>query len=184
MPEFVTERLLLRPFVEEDAPAFIRMISDPEVNKYTGEIYDPDTPLDEVVRLMNIAPLGDYKKYGYGRHAVVDKANNQVIGFTGLKYLDDMDKVDIGYRFFPEYWGRGIATESCWPMLKYGFEDLKLDSIVGIAMPENVASCHVLEKIGLRYIDQRTYFDEAVAYYELFRTEYFADKQDNPDAPG
>lgn len=180
MPEFETENLLLRAFTEDDAPAFLKMISDPKVTKYTGQEFDPKTPLSGVIELMHIAPLGDYKKYGYGRHAIVDKSSRDVIGFTGLKYLEDLDKVDIGYRLLPEYWGRGLATESCLPMLSYGFESLKLDSIIGIAMPENLASCRILAKIGLQFIDERDYEEFRVAYYELSKNQYFADKLDNP----
>ena len=110
MPTFETTNLILRPFTEDDAPAFLEMISNPDVTRYTGGEIDPDTPMDEVIRLMNIAPLGDYAKYGYGRHAVVTKDTQKVIGFTGLKYLDDLDKVDIGYRLMPDYWGKGQAT--------------------------------------------------------------------------
>ncbi|MBT8449917.1 MAG: GNAT family N-acetyltransferase [Gammaproteobacteria bacterium] len=180
MPEFETDNLLLRAFTEDDAPAFLKMISDPKVTRYTGQEIDPTTPLSEVIELMHIAPLGDYKKFGYGRHAIVDKFSDAVIGFTGLKYLEDLDKVDIGYRLLPEYWGRGLATESCWPMLSYGFEYLKLDSIIGIAMPENLASCRILAKIGLRFIDERDYEEFVVAYYELSKNEYLSDKLDNP----
>ena len=55
-----------------------------------------------------------------------------MIGFCGLKYLDDLNAVDIGYRFLPEYWGRGLATEACLASVTFGFEVLKLDLIIGL----------------------------------------------------
>ena len=52
----------------------------------------------------------DYKKYGYGRLAVLYKPENKLIGFTGIKYLTEMGgESDLGYRFLPDYWGQGIA---------------------------------------------------------------------------
>ena len=50
--------------------------------------------------------FGDYKKYGFGRLAVELKSENKFIGFTGLKYLKEMDEVDLGYRFMKAYWGK------------------------------------------------------------------------------
>jgi len=178
MPTFETERLILRNFTEDDAIPFLRMISEPEVVKYTGRDVDPETSIEETIRLMNIAPIGDYKKHGYGRHAMVYKETNEVIGFTGLKYMPELDKTDLGYRMFPEYWGKGIATESCKPMLSYGFEILNLDEIIGIAMPNNQASCNILKKVGMDYIDDRDCFDGIVSYFELSRDKYLSGKAD------
>jgi len=93
----------------------------------------------------------DYKKYGYGRWAVIYKPENKIIGFAGLKYLPEFKETDIGFRFLPEYWGKGIATEVSIEIIKYGFEKLNLHKIVGIAIPDNIGSCKVLEKIGLSF---------------------------------
>jgi RimJ/RimL family protein N-acetyltransferase len=60
-----------------------------------------------------------------------------------------MDEVDLGYRFLPQYWGRGLATEASVVCLAYGFDVLGLERIIGITMPENLASMRVLEKVGM-----------------------------------
>lgn len=181
MPTYETERLILRAFTEDDVKPFHRMISEHEIVKTTGGGVSPDLSDEEVIELMHIAPLGDYDKYGYGRHAMVYKETGQVIGFTGLKPLPDFNTTDIGYRMFPEYWGKGLATESCWPMMKYGFEVLELPEIIGIAFPHNKASCRVLSKIGLEYIDDRDFEDERVSYFQLSRQQYL-NRQDSRDA--
>ena len=179
MPVYETERLLLRPFTEQDVHAFHRMTSDPEVLKYIGSGLDPDLPPDEVIELMHIAPLGDYEQHGYGRHAMVYKDTNEVIGFTGLKYLPEINQSDIGYRMFPEFWGQGLATESCWPMLEFAFQELQLTEIIGLAMPENKASCHVLVKIGMQFVDERELFDEWVSYFVMSREDYLSNTPDS-----
>ncbi len=178
MPIYETDRLVLRPFNETDVNAFHRMTSDPDIIRFIGTGLDPDLSHKDVLKQMRTAPLGDYEKTGYGRHAMVLKTTNEVIGFTGLKYLPEIDETDLGYRMFPEYWGNGLATESCWPMLDFAFQKLELAKIIGIAMPENSASCHVLEKVGLKFIDERELFDEWLRYYELYRTDYFSGMSD------
>src|SRR5262249_8110165 len=105
-----TERLLLREFVEADAEAFLALGSDPAVNRYTG---DPGlASLEQALEIMRAYPMADYQRHGYGRWACVLKETGQVIGFAGLKYLPELDEVDLGYRLLAAYWGRGLATEA------------------------------------------------------------------------
>ena len=73
-----------------------------------------------------------------------------MVGFCGLKYLTDLKEVDVGYRFLPEYWGRGLATEACAASLEFGFNTLGLDQIIGLVLPGNAASSRVLEKVGMQ----------------------------------
>lgn len=142
-----TDRLLIREFVEDDAEAFFSFNSDPEVMRFTGE--PPSTSVDLVKKQIRDYP--DYRLHGYGRWAVVYKPDRRVVGFNGLKFLEDLQEVDLGYRLRSDYWGRGIATESSMAVLRYGFEDLGLKRIIGLVLPENLASIRVLEKIGMRF---------------------------------
>ena len=95
--------------------------------------------------------LGDYKKYGYGRWAVVHKQDARFIGFCGLKYLPKENEVDLGYRFIKAYWGMGLASESGKAALDYGFNELGLKRIVASALTDNVASIRVMEKLGMTF---------------------------------
>ncbi len=159
-----TERLILREFTLDDTPVFHRMVTDRDVTRYTGEGGRTIT-LDEARQGMIDRPLRDYATRGYGRWATVLKATNEVIGFAGLKYLDDVQDVDLGYRFFKEFWGRGLATEASRAVVEYGFGPLQLKKIIGIADRENVASIRVLEKLGFTWEKFTTYRDAEVAWY-------------------
>ncbi|NQY06238.1 MAG: GNAT family N-acetyltransferase [Flavobacteriaceae bacterium] len=149
MKTIETERTILRPFTLNDAPAVLEFNSNPEVIKYTGDILF--TSLEQTIAMMNSVTFKDYETHGYGRYAVVYKADNKVIGFCGLKYLPEHDETDIGYRFLPEYWGKGIASETAEAIVEFGLIELGLKRIIGVAEPNNIASCKVLEKIGLTY---------------------------------
>jgi RimJ/RimL family protein N-acetyltransferase len=148
-----TERLLLREFELDDAHDVLRFATNPEVTRYTGDAGLIET-IDDARRLIVEVWHSDYRKHGFGRLAVVDKATNKVIGFCGLKYLEDLDAVDIGYRFLPEYWGRGIATEAAAAAMRHGHEILGLTDIIGLVMPDNLASHRVLKKLGMRQTEQ------------------------------
>jgi RimJ/RimL family protein N-acetyltransferase len=150
-----TQRLLLREFNLDDVDDVYEFSSNPDVLTYTGE--QPLTKKSQALDIINNIWFSDYAKYGFGRWAVINKSDNKLFGFAGLKYLADIDEVDIGYRFLPQYWGQGLATEAANPIMKYGFEELDLKRIIGIAMEENVASCKILEKIGLKFYKTAKY---------------------------
>ena len=105
-----TNRLVIRPFTLADAEEYFPLVSDPDILRFTGE--GPVNSIDDARQILLTRPISDYSKHGFGRMACVEKSSGRLIGFSGLKYLPDLDEVDIGYRFLPEAWGKGYATES------------------------------------------------------------------------
>ena len=144
-----TNRLILRPFTLDDAEAWLPLISLPEIIRYTGDT--PATTVDQARELLRTRPLRDYAVHGYGRMAVIEKARARLVGFSGFKYVADLQEVDIGYRFLPDCWGKGYATESALALMEEGRRTHGFRRIVGTVHPDNPASGKVLEKLGLRY---------------------------------
>jgi [ribosomal protein S5]-alanine N-acetyltransferase len=160
-----TDRLQLREFDEGDAEPFYLMVSDPAVIRYTGDPLCGARSVEQALEVLRSRTLADYRKHGFGRWACVLKASGEVIGFAGLKYLADLQEVDLGYRLLPAYWGQGLATEACRPILEYGLTRLGLERIMALVHPENVASVRVLEKLGLTPIGFVEYQGVSVAKY-------------------
>lgn len=144
-----TERIILRKFNVIDYKNVYGFNSNKEVQRFTGDKITES--LNEAKELIENVWFDDYKKHGYGRWAAIYKPDNKIIGFAGLKYLPEFDETDIGFRFLPKYWGKGFAPEVSKEIIKYGFEKLNLDRIIGVAITENLGSCKVLEKIGLKF---------------------------------
>lgn len=163
----VTDRIEHRAFTIDDAEAFYRLNSHPEVMRYTGE--PPLRSLDEARRAIEAYP--DFDTVGYGRWACVLKETGAVIGFSGLKYLPELGEVDVGFRFFPEYWGRGIGTETCTASIRFGFDVLGLERILGLVLQENIASIRVLEKCGLTRSGEVEYDGERALRYVIARPQ-------------
>jgi ribosomal-protein-alanine N-acetyltransferase len=186
-----TERLILREYVKDDAPAFFRLNSDPEVMRYV-----PDEPMQSVEQAREILithPIADYAQHGFGRLACALKATRDHIGFCGLKYLKEIDDIDLGFRFLPEHWGKGLATEAARAVVRYGFTEMaievnrrylnpcapqvaavhrtatkfSLDHIVGLAEPDNHASIRVLEKVGMQFTGVVRLFDLEMRRYVI-----------------
>jgi ribosomal-protein-alanine N-acetyltransferase len=172
-----TERLILREVMPSDVDGMFELDSDPEVHKYLGK--NPITTKEKAKEAVEFIRR-QYKERGIGRWAVVEKSSGAFIGWSGLKLNDEKEKLngkinfyDIGYRFIPRYWGKGYATESALAALKYGFETMNLEQIVGAAEVENIGSNKVLQKIGLKFINA---FDDdefdTCNWYELNKEDY------------
>jgi [ribosomal protein S5]-alanine N-acetyltransferase len=144
-----TERLLLRWFTLDDLDAYYELGANPQVVRYVGN--QPFASPDAARETLKAAPLRDYATYGYGRFACVWKQTGQVIGFCGPKFLPDTGDVDLGYRFMPNFWGMGLATESALVVVDYARHQLALQRLVGWVHPDNVASARVLTKVGFSF---------------------------------
>ncbi len=142
-----TTRLKLREITPDDAQIAYELNLDPEVVQYTGDV--PFASVEDARKFLS--NYDHYRKYGFGRWAVISKADGDFLGWCGLKYTPEQDEHDIGYRFFKRHWNKGFATESSVACINYGFRELKLKTIVGRAMHANAASIKVLQKSGLKY---------------------------------
>jgi RimJ/RimL family protein N-acetyltransferase len=146
-----TARLILREYTESDAPAFFRLNSDPEVMRYVPD--DAMTSIEQAREVLIDHPIKDYQERGFGRWACLLKETDEHIGFCGLKFLKEINDVDLGFRFVPSQWGKGLATEAAQASLRFGFDELALDQIMGFAELENRGSIRVLEKIGMQFVE-------------------------------
>ncbi len=163
MPAIETARLHLKQFSPEDSDTLYRLYSDPAVMRYVGRGVRTRTETETALRWL----LSHWEKHGFGLWAAVDKMDAQIIGRCGLIFLDNTPEVELGYLLDKAYWGRGLATEASLAILKYGFETVKLDRIVAIAHPDNLASRRVLEKVGMKYEKNARYYNTDVAYFSL-----------------
>lgn len=162
-----TERLLIREFNLDDAQDVFEFNANEEVNRYTGDAGVVKTLEDAKGIITNIW-LKEYKEHGYARWAVVLKETNKVIGFCGFKCETRFEGTDIGYRFPPEYWGKGYATEANQACLDYAKEHMDLTHILGDVVQENLGSINVLKKLGFSYQSQYEEAGFKLNRYELF----------------
>ncbi|WP_421948665.1 GNAT family N-acetyltransferase [Phaeodactylibacter xiamenensis] len=176
-PTLETARFILRKPEEQDAQGFFDLDSDPEVHKYLGNnpIKTMDQAHDTIAYVRN-----QYDQYGIGRWAVIDKATQDFVGWSGLKFettvRTDMDYYDLGYRLRRQYWGQGIATETSLAALEYGFETLKLEEIFAGAHVDNIGSNKVLQKVGLRLIEVFEFDGDEHNWYGISKSEWLEKK--------
>lgn len=180
-----TERLILRPFNEQDCEAMFRIQSNPEMTRYTPDepwksIEDAYAFLNFATRLYKNDKIIEGFRYFF---AVVESASDKVNGYCGLGGPEfDRTLTEVFYSIDCPCWGKGYATETTKALLKYGFTNLNLNKIVGFADKDNIASIRVLEKAGLERIGNITGLPEENKYFNgecLFQIEKFSWEDDN-----
>ncbi len=113
--------------------------------------------------------LQHWRDYGFGLWVLRELGGGPPVGRTVLRHLlvEDVEEVEVGYAFYPQYWGRGLATEIAAACLALGREKLHLTTIVAVTSLSNAASQHVLRKVGLEY--ERDFMNDG-KLCALFRT--------------
>lgn len=168
-----TERLILRKLEDKDDERMFLMDSDPEVMKYLGTPVKSKEESGEIIKMIQ----KQYEENGVGRLAVVEKASGLMIGWCGLKLLkkpinDHVETLDLGYRFIPEFWGKGYAWEAATATLEYGFNDLKAETIYAYADAGNTGSNYILTKLGFENTGEFEDSGVKCFWYELKREKY------------
>jgi RimJ/RimL family protein N-acetyltransferase/phosphopantetheinyl transferase len=159
MIPFNTQNLQLRQWRPNDAHWLFRLNQDPEVVKYTGD----SGFSSEAKALELIQTYPNYQRDGYGRWMVIDLSSNTPLGWCGLK--KNSWGIDLGFRFFREHWGKGIATKAARAALALG-EIFEVDPIIGRTLSSNTASSRVLEKVGMVQYDTLP-FEDFIGQYSI-----------------
>lgn len=147
---FETERLILRPLTTEDALAIYELAKDPEVGPSAG--WPAHKNADQSRQIIQTVLNGP------ACFGMILKETGKLVGVIELMLYGSNERVkkedesELGFWLGKEYWGNGYVKEASDCLLKYGFEDLKLNKIWCGYYAENVKSKRVQEKIGFHYV--------------------------------
>jgi len=144
-----TERLVIRPYREDDATALHDVFGSPEVMKWT-----PSPPSKDVAetaqRLARTMAFTARQPQGMGLWALELKKPAEFLGQVGLFPVEGKGpEVEVAYELAPRVWGHGYATEAARALIDYGFSELGLRRIVALILPDNARSRNVASKCGL-----------------------------------
>lgn len=146
MKTLVTDRLILSRWKLSDARSLFEYAKNPNVGPAAGWPPHPNLWYSLRLILQVLIPTGVY--------AIRDKKTGAAIGtisFSEDKFRPGMRSMELGYSMSEEYWGRGLMTEAVREMIRYGFEELRLDRICVCTGPENEKSQNVIRKCGFTY---------------------------------
>ncbi|MGC3945036.1 MAG: GNAT family N-acetyltransferase [Chryseolinea sp.] len=161
-----TSRLNLRKFVPADAAFILRLLNEPSFLRFIGD--RKVRTIDDARRYIDNRFIASYQNNGYGLYMVENK-EDKPIGMCGLVKRDPAEDPDVGFAFLPEAWQKGYGYEAASAVMDYARNDLQLKRVLGITVPDNVASIKTLEKLGLKFLraDVTKDTNEAIRIYEI-----------------
>lgn len=166
MKTYETERLILKPVSLEDAGFFLELYNMPKFIEYIG---DRNIRTEkEAEKYIETRFLPQLEKLGFGNYVVILKEENKKIGAVGIFQREGIEIPDIGFSFFENYEGKGLAYESALKLKKSAKTDFGIEKISAMTTKENRSSQKLIEKLGLNFIKYIFLPDdpEELMYYE------------------
>lgn len=148
---FQSERLGFRNWKQTDLHWLERLNADKEVMKHFPKTLNKQESRELLERLITYS-----KAYGYTFWVVEILESKEPAGFIGLKNFNFQaffsPGIEIGWRIFPQFWNKGLATEGAKRVLQWAREK-NLGKIYSFTPHSNLASQRVMQKSGMTFID-------------------------------
>ena len=159
-----TERCLIRETTVQDVDSFYEIYNDPEMVRYTEELY-PDKEQERAYIREYIEKV--YHYYEFGVWTVVWKETGEVIGRAGYSVREGYDLPELGFVIGTLWQHKGVAFEICSAILRYGEEEFGFERVQALVRPENAASLALCRRLG--FAVERTVKEEGKEFYLLIR---------------
>lgn len=170
MPKLRTQRLALRPIVEDDVPALHRFWTNPDVRRY---LWDDRIISVQQVRDIVAASQAFFEEVGSGFFAIALPARpERLIGFCGHRRFEDGESVELLYGILPEHWGAGLVTEAAIEVLRHGFESCGFDRVVAATDTPNQRSVRVMQRLGMVFDHRGQWHGLDTVFYSIEKADF------------
>ena len=155
MPVLYTDRLMLRRMFRTDVDDMFEYSKLTSVTRFLTWTPHPDKRYTARYLSYLSHKYDEGTFYDWG---VVYRPDAKMIGTCGFtRFSEENNSAECGYVLNPAYWGRGIAAEALFEVMRFGFLRLGLHRIECRYMIGNDRSRRVMEKVGMTY--EGTYRD-------------------------
>jgi RimJ/RimL family protein N-acetyltransferase len=143
-PELRTERLLLRPFRDDDVADALDYRNDAEFSRFLPHVPYPFTRAD-AERLVAVNMSEDWRQWP--TFAVV--LSGRLIGTANIEVDHEHRVAMLGYAIGSQWWGQGLAVEAARAVIAWGIKEFRLARIWASTDVRHMRSQRVLEKLGM-----------------------------------
>jgi RimJ/RimL family protein N-acetyltransferase len=167
-----TDRLRLEPWAPAHLDGLSVLNADPRVMRYVGGV--PQTREEVAIGIER--QIERWKAHGFGWWSFLDRANGEIVGAGCIQHLAHGagNPLEIGWRLRPDRWGQGLASEAARAMAGFAFDRLEIPILLAVAVPENIASRRVMERLSMRYRGIEHWYEMDLATYEITAGEWRA----------
>lgn len=160
-----TERLVLRPYRQDDLDDLHTMFSDPEHMRWYPAPFDRETSQAWLERQIE-----GYRSRGFALWVVEERGTGAFLGTAGptVQVVEETEEVEIGWHTRPGRKGEGIAPEAGAAAMDWAFANLDVEHLISLVRPENVPSCRVAEKLVM-HVDREA--DHKGLLHRIYRLD-------------
>src|SRR6476469_7111368 len=136
-----TERLLLARPLATDAAGVFAILGDPRTVEHnpSERLGDQGEASELVARWLR-----HWDEHGFGYWCVRESGSDRIIGYAGVKRMQVHGRpvLNLVYRFVPEVWGRGLATEAAAAVVSTVLDEMPTETVLARVRPDNLSSRH------------------------------------------
>lgn len=169
MGEVVTERLVIRDWVLDDAEEALAVYGAEDVAQWL-------TPEMHVVR--DVAAMRSVLHAWIeaqpnlvapaGRWAVVRRADGLLVGGLSLRLLPPYEEdFELSWQIRPDQWSKGYATEASHALMRWAF-DQGIEELFAVARPDNTRAIGAARRLGMEWVGETTkYYDRLLQVFRI-----------------
>lgn len=141
-PTLETERLVLRPYGQDDFEAFAAYFASPR-SIYTDGPVDRQTAWD-----LFTAGAGRWMIAGHGAWTIERKSDAAAVGLVSLNTAIGLPDPELGWILWEGFEGQGYAFEAAFNARNFAFEILRWPALISGIHKDNAPSIRLAERIG------------------------------------
>lgn len=158
-----TDRLILKPFVQENLSIVIEMLQDKDFMAFSP--YGDLTTEAAMTRFFEI--LEHYKNYNFGKMAVILKDTHQIIGYCGFEIyeIDGQNEAELGFRLIKSERNKGYIVEASLKLLE-DMKNRKFKHVIAFSEKDNLPAHNLLNKLGFEKTNTSSYMNMDVIFFK------------------
>ena len=142
-PTLETERLILRPPLQQDLDGWAEFLADPEAARFVGGVQARATAWRSMA-----AMTGSWALLGFGMFSVLEKETGRWLGRLGPWQPEGWPGTEVGWGLHPAAQGQGYAVEGSAAAIDWAFDELGWTDVIHCIDPQNTPSQRVAERLG------------------------------------
>lgn len=159
-----TPRLHLFPFTQNGGKLLFHMFTHPFIRRY---LWDDQLISQEQVKKIIEKNHQLFTEEKCGLWCIQEKGSGKQVGFVGLWYFFGEEQPQLLYGLYPEYAGKGYATEAANRIAAYAFKELNFSYLIASCDAPNIASQHLARRIGMEEEETRLLEGKETVFFRL-----------------
>jgi len=181
-----TDRLRLRPWHLDDAPAAFSVYGHPEVARWLNPVMEQVPDLNAMRLLLRQWIIEDSRALPpAGRWTLELRETGQVIGGAALLPLPPINEdLEISWQLHPDAWGLGYSAEVIRSVASWAFQH-NIDEIFAVVRPENARAAAAVRRNGMEWVGEtEKYFGKTMQVFRLRPADLEHSGIEQPLPPG